>query len=136
MDGRGPLPKGVVPITMAKTQKSPQSAGKGAKKSAPAAKPITKSELVAELQKRLGGDTTKALVNSVLDALAEEAASQIRAVGAFVVPGVARLKVRTRPAAAERQGINPKTKEAITIPARPAQLVVAAKVVAAIRDSI
>lgn len=44
--------------------------------------------------------------------------------GVFSVPGLMRITVKRKPATKERQGINPFTKEPITIKAKPARNVV------------
>jgi nucleoid DNA-binding protein len=44
--------------------------------------------------------------------------------GVFTVPGLMRITVKRKPATKERQGINPFTKEPMTIKAKPARNVV------------
>jgi nucleoid DNA-binding protein len=54
----------------------------------------------------------------------------------FVLPGFAKFLVIKRPATKERAGINPFTKEAITIKAKPARKVLKARPVKAAKDSV
>lgn len=79
---------------------------------APAAKEKSVSELVAALAEKTG--LTKAKVKEVIDAHTELLASELQTAGSVQLVGVGKLKLGER---AERQGRNPSTGEAITIPA-------------------
>jgi nucleoid DNA-binding protein len=85
-----------------------------------AGKRLTKAQVVAEIANATELD--KKSVNRVFEALQELIRKQLsaRGPGEFVVPGLVKLRVVKKPATKERQGINPSTKEPITIPAKPA----------------
>ncbi|MBX7222926.1 MAG: HU family DNA-binding protein [Blastocatellia bacterium] len=91
---------------------APAAKGKAAKAAppVPARKPITQAELIDRLASKSGA--TKTHVKAVLDELAAVAAGEV-AVG-FTIPGIGKVGVRET---AERQGRNPATGAAITIPA-------------------
>lgn len=83
------------------------------KKEAPVkAKEKSVSELVTALAEKTG--LTKAKVKEVIDAHAELLVSELQSAGSVQLPGIGKLKLGER---AERQGRNPSTGEAITIPA-------------------
>jgi nucleoid DNA-binding protein len=53
-----------------------------------------------------------------------------------VIPGLVKLRVVKKPATKERQGINPFTKEPITIPAKPASKKVRATALKNLKDLV
>ena len=85
-----------------------------------AGKRLTKAQVIAELAN--ASDLDKKSVGRVFEGLQELIRKQLsaRGPGEFVVPGLVKLRVVKKPATKERQGINPFTKEPITIPAKPA----------------
>ncbi len=56
--------------------------------------------------------------------------------GVFKIPGLLRITVKRKPATPARQGINPFTKEPITIKAKPARNVVRARPLAALKSMV
>src|SRR5215813_755786 len=56
--------------------------------------------------------------------------------GVFKIPGLLRITVKRKPATPARQGINPFTKEPITIKAKPARNVVRARPLAALKAMV
>jgi len=76
------------------------------------AKPMTKSQVVAELAKK--NDLTKKDAAAFLESLAALAYKEAKK-GGFVLPGLGKLVVVQRKA---RMGRNPATGEAIKIPAK------------------
>ena len=56
--------------------------------------------------------------------------------GVFTVPGLLRITVKRKPATKERPGINPFTKEPITIKAKPARNVVRVRPLRALRAMV
>ena len=56
--------------------------------------------------------------------------------GIFSVPGLMRITVKRKPATKARPGINPFTKEPITIKAKPARNVVRVRPLRALRDMV
>ena len=59
-----------------------------------------------------------------------------RAPAVFVIPGLLKLKVVRKPATKAKQGINPFTKEPMTIKAKPARNVVKAVPLKALKDLV
>ena len=101
-----------------------------------AGKRLTKAQVVGEVASATELD--KKSVNRVFEALQELIRKQLsaRGPGEFVVPGLVRLRVVKKPATKERQGINPFTKEPITIPAKPASKKVRATALKALKDLV
>jgi nucleoid DNA-binding protein len=101
-----------------------------------AGKRLTKAQVVGEVASVTELD--KKSVNRVFEALQEIIRKQLsaRGPGEFVVPGLVKLRVVKKPATKERQGINPFTKEPITIPAKPASKKVRATALKALKDLV
>ena len=101
-----------------------------------AGKRLTKAQVIAELANT--ADLDKKSVGRVFDAIQELIRKQLssRGPGEFVVPGLVKLRVVKKPATKERQGINPFTKEPITIPAKPASKKVRATPLKALKDLV
>ncbi len=75
-------------------------------------KPMTKTELVAQLAEVLGSDKKSA--GAALDAIATVVARTVAEGGTVTLPGIGKVAVRARP---ERQVRNPATGETLTKPA-------------------
>jgi len=101
-----------------------------------AGKRLTKAQVVTELAGAT--DLDKKSINRVFEALQQLIRRQLtgRGPGEFVVPGLLKLRVVKKPATKERQGINPFTKEPITIPAKPASKKVRATALKALKDLV
>ena len=101
-----------------------------------AGKRLTKAQVVSEVAGIT--DLDKKSVNRVFDALQDLIRKQLtgRGPGEFVIPGLVKLRVVKKPATKERQGINPFTKEPITIPAKPASKKVRATALKALKDLV
>jgi len=93
-----------------------------------AAKPMTKTQLVAELADKLS--MTKKDVNGFLDLLADVACKETKKKGTFVLPGLGKLVKVQRKA---RTGRNPATGEVIKIKAKT---VVKFRVAKACKDAV
>jgi DNA-binding protein HU-beta len=78
---------------------------------------MNKSELVAEIQKSLGADTTKAAAERALDAVLEGIKKGVKKDKAVQLIGFGTFSVTKR---AARTGINPQTKEPLKIKASKA----------------
>ena len=76
---------------------------------------LTKSQIASSLAESLG--ISKADANRYLDTFAQLACSEAKNNGSFTVPGLGKLVLVDRKA---RQGRNPQTGEAISIPASKA----------------
>jgi nucleoid DNA-binding protein len=101
------------------------------KPAAPAPKAATpKSKSKAEVYSELAQTTglTKKEIAAVFSAMGELIGKELgkKGPGAFVVPGLLKLKVVRKPATKAKQGVNPFTKEPMTIKAKPARNVVKA----------
>ncbi len=83
-------------------------------------KPLNKTEVLTALSEATG--LTKQQVAGLFDALAGLIKTNLdeQGPGAFILPDLLQIKVVRKPATEERQGINPFTKEAMTIKAKPA----------------
>lgn len=101
-----------------------------------AGKRLTKAQVIAEIANAT--DLDKKSVNRVFETMQEIIRKQLtgRGPGEFVIPGLVKLRVVKKPATKERQGINPFTKEPITIPAKPASKKVRATALKALKDLV
>jgi DNA-binding protein HU-beta len=101
-----------------------------------AGKRLTKAQVIAEIAG--GADLDKKSVNRVFDSLTELIKKQLsgRGPGEFVVPGLVKLRVVKKPATKERQGVNPFTKEPMTIAAKPASKKVRATALKSLKDLV
>ena len=99
-------------------------------------KRLSKSQFVADLAEKSG--LTKKQVTSALAALGALVAQQLgrRGPGDVVIPGLLRLVVVEKPAAAQHEGINPFTKAPMTYKARPARKVIRARPLKALKDAV
>jgi nucleoid DNA-binding protein len=100
------------------------------------AKNMTKSALIEAVAGKLGDDISKKRVSEFLDVLTEVAHKELKKSGSFTLPGFAKFMVAKKPASPARQGVNPFTKQAITIAAKPASKKVKARPVKAIKDAV
>jgi len=91
-----------------------------------AAKAATKADVINALAEKtkLG----KKEIGGVIEALGELVAKELgkKGPGIFTLPGLLKLKVVRKPATKAKQGVNPFTKEPMTIKAKPARNVVRA----------
>ncbi|MFO0954069.1 MAG: HU family DNA-binding protein [Isosphaeraceae bacterium] len=102
----------------------------------PAAKTATKAEVYAALAETTG--LSKKQVASVFEGLSALIAKELgkKGPGQFVVPGLLKLKVVRKPATKAKQGVNPFTKEPMTIKAKPARNVVKALPMKALKELV
>jgi nucleoid DNA-binding protein len=101
-----------------------------------AGKRLTKAQVIAEISNSTELD--KKSVARCFDSLQDVIRKQLtgRGPGEFVIPGLVKLRVVKKPATKERQGINPFTKEPITIPAKPASKKVRATALKNLKDLV
>ena len=101
-----------------------------------AGKRLTKSQVVAELAELTELD--KKSINKVFEGLTEIIKKQLgsRGPGEFVIPGLLKLKAVKKPATKDRPGINPFTKQPITIKAKPASKKIRASALKVLKDLI
>ncbi len=91
-------------------------------------KPMTKTQLVAELAEAMGSDRKSA--GAALDAIAAVVARTVAAGGAVSLPGLGKIVCRARP---ERQVRNPATGETVT---KAADKQVKFAIAKALKDSV
>jgi nucleoid DNA-binding protein len=124
---------------------TPLMAKKAAPKAAPApapsagsgkAKSMTKSDVYSTLAEKTS--LSKKEVASVVSALEELVKRELgkKGPGVFQVPGLVKLRVVRKPATKAKQGVNPFTKEPMTIKAKPARNVVKAQPLKTLKESV
>jgi DNA-binding protein HU-beta len=97
---------------------------------------MSKSEVIRKIGEQLSNEISRDDIKRVLDALADVGHAELKQSGAFLLPGFAKFQVSERPATEERMGINPFTKEPMTVKAKPASKVVRARPIKALRDGL
>ena len=125
--------------TMAKktaAKAAPAPAAAKAEGGASRSRAATKGEIYGAIAEKTG--LGKKEVSKVFDALSELIAKELgkKGPGQFVVPGLLKLKVQRKPATKAKQGINPFTKEPMTIKAKPARNVVKAVPMKALKELV
>ena len=101
-----------------------------------AGKRLTKSQVVSKLAEMTELD--KKSINRMFDGLTEIIKKQLgsRGPGEFVIPGLLKLRAVKKPATKDRPGINPFTKQPITIKGKPASKKIRASALKALKDLI
>jgi nucleoid DNA-binding protein len=99
-------------------------------------KRLTKAQVVAEIAEM--SELDKKSVNRVFESLTEIIKKQLgsRGPGEFVIPGLLKLKAVKKPATKDRPGINPFTKQPITIKGKPASKKIRASALKSLKDLI
>lgn len=100
------------------------------------AKPATKAEVYTSIAEKTG--VAKKDVAAVFGALSELISKELgkKGPGLFQIPGLLKLKVVRKPATKAKQGINPFTKEPMTIKAKPARNVIKALPLKGLKDLV
>lgn len=96
---------------------------------------MTKTALITTLVSK-NPRFSKSDVSTFLDSLSEVVTSELKKEGKAIIPGLVKLKSVKKPATKERQGINPFTKEPITIAAKPAMTKVKASPQKALKNAL
>jgi nucleoid DNA-binding protein len=106
------------------------------KSTAGPSRPATKAEVYTSLAEKTG--LGKKEIASVFSAMNELIGKELgkKGPGLFIVPGLLKLKVVRKPATKAKPGINPFTKEPMTIKAKPARNVVKAQPLKALKDLV
>ena len=101
---------------------------------AAAGKPATKSETFASIAEAT--ELSRKQVAAVFAALSDQVAKSVgkKGPGIFVVPGLMKITVITKPATKARKGINPFTKEEVMFKAKPARKVIKVRPLKALKD--
>jgi nucleoid DNA-binding protein len=99
-------------------------------------KRLTKAQVVAEIAEF--SELDKKSVSRVFDGLTELIKKQLstRGPGEFVIPGLLKLKAIKKAATKDRPGINPFTKQPITIKGKPASKKIRASALKSLKDLI
>jgi nucleoid DNA-binding protein len=120
---------------------APKAAAKPAAKekkapAAAAAKPLTKSDLIGKVA--TATELAKKDVEKVLEHLQVVIKDELgkKGPGQFVLPGLLKLKVYKKPATKQKTGINPFTKEPMTIKAKPARNAIKVGLLKNLKDSV
>jgi nucleoid DNA-binding protein len=114
---------------MARVLAKKKSSTRGAKKTSHSSKKIgtvTKSFTKTEILEALANNTEvpKKKVSDLICCLYEVIGAHLKKGLSFALPGLLKINVVNKPATKARKGINPFTKEPITIKAKPARKVV------------
>jgi nucleoid DNA-binding protein len=100
-------------------------------------KAATKGEVYTQIAEKTNlPKKDVAAVFSAMSDLINKELSNKKGPGLFVIPGLLKLKVVRKPATKAKQGINPFTKEPMTIKAKPARNVIKALPLKALKDSV
>jgi nucleoid DNA-binding protein len=104
--------------------------------SASKTKAMTKSTLYQEIANST--KLTRKQVSEVFDALTKVVAQQLgkKGPGVFTLPGVAKLKLKRKPATKARQGINPFTKQPQMFKAKPAHNTVQIRALKTLKEKV
>jgi nucleoid DNA-binding protein len=99
-----------------------------------AGKAATKSEILQGIA--ASTELSRKQVSSVFAALSEQIGKQVgkKGPGVFVVPGLMKIQVITKPATKARMGINPFTKEEVMFKAKSARKVIKVRPLKALKD--
>jgi nucleoid DNA-binding protein len=97
-------------------------------------KPMTKGELMTRIAEST--ELSRKQVASVFEALSGEIQGALgkKGPGLFVVPGLMKITVITKPATKARKGINPFTKEEQMFKAKPARKVIKVRPMKSLKD--
>jgi nucleoid DNA-binding protein len=98
------------------------------------AKKLTQSEIKDRIAEKLG--VPKKAISEVLSALADEIHGGISRGYDVVIPGVAKVSVKRKPATKARKGVNPFTGEPATFKAKPARNIVKIRPLKATKDAV
>ena len=115
---------------------APKPKAPGAPASSSKSKAATKVEIYTAIAEKTG--LVKKDVGKVFDALGEMISRELgkKGPGQFVIPGLLKLKIVRKEATKAKQGINPFTKEPMTIKAKPARNVVKAVPMKALKELV
>lgn len=95
---------------------------------------MSKSKFVEAIATRLG--VSKSEASKFVDAYAEASIEALKAEGETTLPGLVKVALKDIPAKPERQGINPFTKQPVTIAAKPATKKVKVRPIAHLKKAV
>ena len=101
-----------------------------------AVRPMSRTDVARTIAEKCG--LTRKQIESVFSATADLIGAQLgrKGPGVFAWNGMIKLKVVRKPATKAKQGINPFTKEVMTVKAKPARNVVKALPLAALKEMV
>ena len=99
-------------------------------------KALSKNGLITAIAETVGDEVSRKQVKAVLESLIEVGHKELKKSKVFTLPGFAKFRVVNKAATKSRPGINPFTKQAITIPAKPASKSVRARPIKAIKEAM
>jgi DNA-binding protein HU-beta len=99
-------------------------------------KVMTKSQVIQAVADAHKSSLARKDVADVIASLATVGHRELKKSGVFVLPGFAKFVVMKKAATKERPGMNPFTKQPITIKAKPARKVLKARPVKAAKDAV
>lgn len=99
-------------------------------------KPMTKADVFAALAEKT--NLSKKEIANVFGALNDLVVRELskKGTGMFTIPGMLKLQVKRMPATKAKQGVNPFTKEPMTIKAKPARNVIRARPLKGLKESV
>jgi DNA-binding protein HU-beta len=97
-------------------------------------KPRTKSDILGGIAASL--ELPRKQVSLVFDAVSAMIVQDLEKVGAFTLPGLAKILLVKKPATKERKGINPFTKEPTIFKAKPARKVVKIRALSGLKKAV
>lgn len=96
----------------------------------------TKAKIINRISKKVDIPQKKLdLVFKELQEIVKESLGK-KGPGEITIPGVVKFKIHTKPPTKAREGMNPQTRQKITIPAKPARKVVKAIPLKPIKDIV
>ncbi len=95
---------------------------------------MTKSQFLEAIAQQTG--ISKKQASSVLDALDQTIAQQLKESGEATIPVLVKFNVTTKPATPEHEGINPFTKQPMVFKAKPERKVVKARILKGLKDNL
>lgn len=98
------------------------------------AKGMSKSNFIAAVAEKAGVEKKQA--EAVLEAIGAVVTAELKGGNEVTLPGLLKMKVSIKPATPERPGVNPFTKQPITIAAKPERRVVRAAAIKALKDAL
>jgi len=97
---------------------------------------MSKSALINAVVDSVGGEISRKQVRAIIDALVDVGYKELKKSNLFTLPGFAKFRVVAKAATKARQGINPFTKQPMTIPAKPKSKSVRARPIKAIKEAV
>lgn len=95
---------------------------------------MTKTEFLSALESKNPG-MNRVVLSRLVDSIGQVVTEGLKASGEAIVPGVVKFKTVHKPATEARPGVNPFTKQPVTIAAKPASVKVKASPAKLVKDA-